>query len=139
MGGGQTACYLSIPMACETQEPLFSPLCWLMTLWQQPTHGLRGGIIRNYRGKQRRWKKCLVRNYLTRFPCFKELLLWQQQLIEDRALRSFRGLAVMCAWRGCISSNTKLCSLHPLFFSTLELEWVLQKAYYLSKQFTNLA
>lgn len=91
VGGGQpNLVLLKHPHGLWNTRALFSPLCWLMTLWQQPTDHLRGGLIQSYRGKQRHWKQWLVWNYLTCFPCFKELLLRQQQLAEDWVLLSLR-------------------------------------------------
>lgn len=115
-GGRPNSVLLKHPHSLWNSRALFSLFCWLMALWQQPTDHLRGGLIQNYRRKQWHWKQWLVWNYLTCFPCFKELLLWQQQLGKDQALQSFRGSAVMCVWRGCITSSTKLCSLHPPFW-----------------------
>lgn len=89
----------------------------LVTLRQPPADHLRGGLIRNSRGKHS--GNSVVWNYLTCFPCFKELLPRQQQLAEDECCRVWGWQSWACG--GGVSLLAPSCGPCPQLLQILLL------------------
>lgn len=99
---------LSASAACETGEP-----CLLLTAGDTTAaaHWSSQRWANSKLQGKTHWKQWLVWNYLTCFPCFKELLLRQQQLAEDERCRVWGWQSWACG--GGVSLPTPSCGPCP--------------------------